>query len=347
MQVNSYNKPVSLIFQFFMVIVTSIILMFSIYRASYLYTTSDAAPALIAMTPKTIERFGGSPSGVQVNLFINDFTIFDPVKNDFEFNGILCFESDPALIPLEALGQFKFQQGEIVEKSKPYSQIMQDKLWVRYDIKVRFKSGMEYRFFPFDDHRIFLNMINSAMQPNEMIFEASLADFEIKGSTTSLLGWKLVNHKVQAGYVESIIDVNNSQKNVSHPSVLFSADFKRTGSRYATTILLPLLAIFFVSLFVFSLNPSRYSTLIVSLAAGSVTALLAYRFVIENLSPAVGYFMLSDYIFFLFLLTTALVFFFSIMVNRLHYVVKNLIVILLHGIVVSACIYLMFFWIKA
>lgn len=345
MATNAYEKPVSLFFQFFMIVTTSSTLAFCVYKVSNRFHTGDTPPALIQMTPRKIAAFGGTPAPVNVSLLISDFSTFDPIRNDFTFSGILTFECDPEFIQVETLDQFRFQNAEIQEKSKPYIQLINARLWVRYDIKVQFKSAMEYRFFPFDDHRIYISMVISSLKPNELSFIASISDFDLKDSSIQLLGWHLVKKKVETGYIEAIENSETLQKNVADPSVLFSADFKRLGNRYAVTIILPLIAIFFLSLFIFSLSPTSSS--IISLATGGVTALLAYRFVIENLSPKVGYFMLSDYVFFLFLTTSLITFFFSITLSKINYWLKNVIVFVLHVTVIVVCIYLMFFGVNS
>ncbi len=342
MTTTTYEKPVSLFVQCFMMIITTSILAFCVYKISKRFYTGDTPPALVQMTPKKLAAFGGTPAQVNVSLLISDFSAFDPVKNEFAFSGIITFECDPDFIKVDMLNQFKFQNAEHVEKSKPYTQIVNSRLWVRYDVKVQFKSAMEYRFFPFDDHRVYIGVIISSLQPNEASFISSVADFDLKDSSIQLLGWQLVKKKVKTGYIEAIKDSETIQKNVADPAVLFSADFERLGNRYAVTIMLPLLAIFFISLFIFSLPPGSPS--VISISTGGVTALLAYRFVIENLSPKVGYFMLSDYVFFLILTVSLFIFFFSITLSKINYWWKNVIVVLFHLFVIAVSVYLLFFW---
>ena len=338
-------RPVRPFFQLIMIITTACILAGSVYHSSHYFTSTDPIPQLSQLTPKILEGFGGAPTIVHTGLFINDFLTFDPVKNDFIFTGIIWFEFDPAVISIDTLGQFTFERADIIHRSQPYTRIVNDRLFARYDIKVRFKTQLHYSYFPFDDHKIFLELVHSFLAPDEMIFESSLADFIVQFSTGSL-GWVNIDRQVKTGYIESDVDQFDRKKNVYHPAIIFSIDYQRNGVRYAITILLPLLLIFFVSLFIFSIDAFKYATVAVSLAAGSVTALLAYRFVIENFSPAVGYFMLSDYIFFLFLFAVSFVFFFSIILVKLTHILKKMIILTLHIFVSGICIYLLFFWLR-
>ncbi len=94
-----------------------------------------------------------------------------------------------------------------------------------------------------------------------------------------------------------------------HPRVIFALDYTPTGLRQLVSIILPLLLIFSLTIFTFSMDPEPYYRSILTLSSGAVTGLIAYKFVIENLSPKVGYFMLGDMLFFLFLTMTFVIFF--------------------------------------
>lgn len=292
-----------------------------------------------------MEKFGGHPGIITTGLTISDFLTFDPVKDDFTFIGIVWFEFDPAAITLDLLSKFRFNRAEILEKSDPDARIVNNRFLVRYNVKVHFKNQLNYQFFPFDDHRLSIQLVNPYVSTSEIIFESVASNFSVKAATEQL-GWTLIEKQVETGFIETDIKDGGQHANLYYPGIFFAINYLRTGIRYAFTILLPLLAIFFISLFSFSLDPTRYATLAISLSAGSVTALLAYRFVIENLSPAVGYFMISDFIFFLFLGMVSLIFILSIVLKNLPLWVKQLLIVSLHAIVCSVFIYLTFFWMR-
>jgi len=122
---------------------------------------------------------------------------------------------------------------------------------------------------------------------------------------------------VKTGYTESRLDMYDSSKIISHPKTVFSIDFRRSGIRNSLLILLPLFLIFFLSLFSLAFDPEKQITTIMSLSTVGVTSLLAYRFVIENMTPKVGYFVFSDQIFILLLAATLLVFVFAFARGRI------------------------------
>lgn len=332
-------------FQIFLIILSIIFAGFALYRPLHLFTTTDPRAELLSITPQLIQEFGSEPATVKVGFFIRDFPVFNMVKGDFTIVGIVWFEFDPSIISLETLNKFVFDKAEFLQRSATYSRIVGDKLFVRYDVKLKFNLPLQYKYFPLDDHRLSIMLTHELITPGEIKFSSGINEF-IVGPNMESAGWGEVGRQVKLGYTEAVLDTTDATKKVYHPAALFSIDYRRIGIRYSLTIFLPLLLIFYLSLFSFSLDPINYRGSIVSLATGGITALLAYRFVIESLSPSVGYFMLSDYIFFLFLFALCIVFF-LVMIGALVPVwIKKMMVICLH-LYVDICIgYFFLFWIK-
>ena len=120
-------------------------------------------------------------------------------------------------------------------------------------------------------------------------------------------------------------------------------DFTRYGMRYFLSIFLPLFVLIRLVFLAFSMSPIngfKVSTV-------AATGILAYRFVIERMSPNTGYFMIIDYFFFIFLGTALIFFIVSILeittnrVTRLH---KEIILVLINIIVITICTYLLLFY---
>ena len=119
-------------------------------------------------------------------------------------------------------------------------------------------------------------------------------------------------------------------------------EFSRFGTRQLISILLPLLLIFYITVFCFSIEPQTS----IGLSTGSMTAIIAYRFVIENLSPASGYFMLSDYLFFLILSACFITFFLNVLDVFLFTIpmnIKKAGIIGIHGFVIAVSCYLLMY----
>jgi hypothetical protein len=280
------------------------------------YNGIETEVPLVPITTPKIKEWGALPTRVTTGLYINNFPTLDFVNNDFVFDGILWFEFDPALISLNTVSKFAFEKGEITYISEPYTQLSNNNFFARYNLRVRFKSDMNYKLFPFDDHRIDIVLINRAIEPSEMIFWSFSPYFEI-APTAGFSGWHLYDTLVNIGISESVIERTGTQKIIAQPRVVFSICLKREGTRNILLILLPLFIIYFISLFSFSFDPIKNPGTIFSLASAGVTGLLSYRFVIEGMTPKVGYFVLSDKIFILFLLATLCEFALAVLLMQL------------------------------
>jgi hypothetical protein len=336
------NRPVSLSFQFTLITITIVVFSYCIYKSFTSFATRETPIKIKKLTPQLIKQFGEPPGQIDIGLIINDFLTFDTVKNDFVAVGTVWFEYDPGTITIDVLSKFRFNRAEIIEKLEPVSRIVNNKFIVSYGIKIRFKNPLSYQFFPFDDHRISLELVNQYLSITDINFDAVASNFSTNASTKEQ-GWTIVNKEANPGYLDAEGKEGQEEK-AAYPVVAFSTDYLRTGIRHAFTILLPLMALFFISLFSFSLNPLHYATLAISLSAGSVTGLLAYRFVIESISPVVGYFMMSDYIYLLFLAAVSLVFLLNIIALNLMLWIKQILIFIIHLFVCSLFIYLTLIW---
>lgn len=294
-----------------MVIIALSAFMLAIYPYIRYYPLENSIP-IMPITPEKIREWGAVPTRVKTGLYINNFPSLDFVNNNFVFDGILWFEFDPALISLNTVSKFSFDKGEILSISEPYTQLTGNKFFARYMLRVNFKTDLNYTLFPFDDHRVDIILVNRSIDPSEMIFSSYSPYFETAPSA-QFSGWYLYDLLVNTGYYESILDRSGIQKAVAQPRVVFSLCLRRHGTRNILLILLPLFIIYFISLFSFAFDPEKNPGTIFSLASAGVTGLLSYRFVIEGMSPKVGYFVLSDKIFILFLLSALFEFAFAAM----------------------------------
>jgi len=304
------------------------------------FRVREKQPDIIRITPNKLSEFGNFLNKVRVGLYIDKFQVFDVVNNLFVFTGILWFQFHSGAISLDTLEKFNFEWATIRDRSKPRVQLVDEKTLVRYNVRVEFMSMLDYTYFPFDDHRLYLVLANKFVSPREVIFESFQRSFIVKPEA-NIFGWDQINSSVKTGYVKAEIDPHDERKTLFYPIAVFSIDYARYGIRFLLSILLPLLLIFYLVMFSFSLDKKPG----IGLAIGGVTAILGYRFVIERLSPIVGYFMIADYIFFLLLIVSCLIFFINVFD---HYLVpltlnkKKYIVVMLHACVIGLCAYFFF-----
>lgn len=329
-------------FSIMLIVISGIVVSILMQQAIVRFSSRDSMPEIRSLVPDAMEKLGANPGVVRVGLYIKDFTEFDMLKNSFEFSGILWFLFDPSIISLETLGKFSFEKGKIISLSAPSTRLVKGKLLVRYDIRVNLKTNLSYSLFPFDDHTLSIAIDNNYVTPGEVIFESSYNEVVISPEI-ALTNWKMHAVRVYPGFSIAHLDKKEGANDVAHPRIIFAIDYGHAGIRQALTIILPLILVFFMALLSLALDPVTNFRSILTLSSGAVTALLAYRFVIENLSPKVGYFMVSDYVFFLVLAASFIVFFLNIALGAIPLNYKKLIIIFFHVLFIASFFYLLRF----
>lgn len=301
------QRATSLRFQIISIMITTIALGICMYNNYYTFKAFDQKPEL---HEHMLSPTNDKAHLVKTGLFIKNFSTFNITKNTFTMDALIWFSFNPEKISLDTIEEFAFEKGTITYKSKPAIEKKADSTLVQYDILVQFTSNFDYRLFPFDDHRIFITLINKKMGPNEMIFisqdsHLSLAEKIYTG------GLKLLGKKVATGYSRAQLVEGDTELIIESPRVVFSLDFSKPGLRSILLILIPIILTFFMSLFSLSLDPQLHMRTIAMLALSGVSSLLTYRFVIEVLSPSVGYFTLADYVYTYILICSFFIFLFS------------------------------------
>ncbi len=336
----SKQAHVSPYLQIGLIIITSIIITFTLYRRFAMFYTKDDILHVKPITPLSYEDFGHYSSRAQSGLFIKDYEKFDMRANEFIFNGTVWFMINPGAISIKTIDEFNFENGTILQKSTPKIKFIGDELFINYDIKVKFSSPLSLKDFPIDDHRIYLMLVNRFVLPSELMFTIKETDFKISANA-NIWGWQLVNKNAEIGYGEDKLDLEGDKNKIlQYPKILFSLDYEQNNIRNTLTIILPLLLIFFISLFSFSINGTESWTLPLT----ALTINVSYRFVMENFSPKVGYFMTSDYLYNVFLSLSCIIFLLNVIdyyYIRTSKFTKSIIVIGLHASIVISTIYLL------
>jgi len=290
-------KPRNQIFLFVMTVFG--VVFFAILKKNE-FTSFEERPALLAITPNIIHEWGGDPNMVKVGISISNFPIFKMTTNEFIVDAVVWFEYDPAHVSTETLGKFSFEKGEITRKSPPDSKMINNLLLTQYEVRIKFSSNIDYTLFPLDGHRIFISLENTYVFPSDIILTSEKKAFTISAAM-HLEEWNITNTHVNYGYEEIELEKFQPKKIIRYPKIVFSIDVTRIGIRQILLIFLPLFLIFLISLFSLSFDPKTHKGEVLSLSLGAVSSAIAYRFVIQNLAPNVGYFILSDHMFMILL----------------------------------------------
>ncbi len=282
------------------------------------FISTDAGPQLIPLVPEKEADVGGAIAEIKTGLYIHDFPMFDVVHNKFILDAIVWFQFDPRVISLDTVGKFSFEKGTILKRTDPDTKMINEELFARYMVRIELTSNLDYKYFPINDHRIFIVLANEFVTPNEMRFKVSEAGFMIAPEIYTQ-GWTSIDKSVRAGYSIARLDRYDEKKVVKHPRAVYSIDFEKAGLRKVLLILIPIILLFFLGLFSLIFDHDKGARAILSLSVGSLSGLLAYRFVIEQLSPEVGYFTLTDHAYTLILTLVFIMFLFNMYVMRKEY----------------------------
>lgn len=327
------------------VIITAIAMSWTIWKSAHTYQPVESVLSLKKLTPQELQEqcAGVVPPTVKVGLYVDAFRSFDTIKSEFVFEGILSFEFDEKKVPRAVIEKFVFKKGDILERTLLEERLNGQFLHLRYAIQARCISDLNYTFFPLDDHRISFVLADRNASPCEFEFQIQKDDFKI-GQDLSLMGWIHKSQDAVAGYIEAPLLIQDSAKSRYYPAIGFVIGYQRSGARLLITIFFPLLALFFLTLFAFVFDVEKHGSTILTLTLSAITGLLAFRFVIESMSPHVGYFMISDYVWFIFFTAIFLIFFFNAGSMYMPAFYKKIFIIFLNIGVFLACFYYLLIW---
>ena len=275
-----------------------------LYISVKAFDATDPKPALIQSSDTA-----GAP--VKVGLIVTNFPKFSIIDNTFTADLILWFEFDSDKIPLDTIKKFSFERGKIDDLSEPHISKNGTNTFVRYRVRITFTSPLDHALFPLNDHTLYITLKNEYITPDKLRFVAPRSSFVIEPEAETDV-WTVVGRSTETGYFEDILD-ETASKTLKHPGVVFSIDLAKQGIRKVFIIMLPMLILFIIASFTFLLDPKKLASSILGLSTGTLTGLIAYRFVIERVIPNVGYFTLTDHVFNLFLVAIFVIFIVNIL----------------------------------
>ncbi|MCK4499550.1 hypothetical protein KAU11_03585 [Candidatus Babeliales bacterium] len=294
------------------VAVLLLLTIFSIALARF--NTTDKYPEFQIINEARQKEFGAFTVKVTTGMFIKNFSTFNVVKNRFVMDCILWFEYNSDEIMLDTINMFSFDNGKILKRSQADIKIDGRKTRAKYDVRVEFKGALEYHKFPLEDHRISLVLSNNFVTPYEMFFHVDNAYFN-SAEGIFIPNWQIRDMNTDSGYVSPQLDNRKQDKKESYPQASFTLNVEKAGIRKVLVIFLPLFLAIFLAIFSFMMNLDN-ARMRMMMGSSAVTALLGYRFVIENMLPSVGYFTTTDFVYVLLLALAFSVFVFQLLFAR-------------------------------
>jgi hypothetical protein len=271
------------------------------------YDARERPPELTPFVPSESSQFAQETTLVKTDFYVDDFSTFDVNSNNFVIVAYVWFQFDPNILPPKLVGNFSFEGGTISQKTLIDNTLIDNLIRVKYRVVVNFSSNLDHHRFPLADHRIFLTLTNTSFTSKEVIFQSFLSNFSIS-SDIDPQGWTLKSRSVNFGTVAAHGEATSAQSETSYPRVVFGFDFKKPGLREAMTIIIPMFLIYLLGLVALIIRGAKDSQTALMLAVGSISGILAYRYVIEAVSPKSGYMLISDQLTLEFFVATFIVF---------------------------------------
>lgn len=315
----------------------SLVLVFSLYKPLTEFYVLDPLPDI-----RKFEETGNYKK-VNVGLNIKNFGKFDVQKNTFLMDAGIWFTFDPNEIKEQTISDFRFDQAELLYTSTPYALLVGDKKMIWYDIRVRFSTDLNYHLFPIDDHLITLVLNNKSLIEENAIFVTKKDDFQYLKSL-HMHGWEIVDRHANYGYRMQPVNFDDKPWEIRIPKVVFTLDCSRTGIRHLMIIMLPMFVIYCISLISFLLNIDRHQEKIIEIISASLAGLIGYRFVLESMSPTVDYFMISDYIYLIFLAALFILFLMILLHKYISAWLRSLLLIFCNLSIVALWVYYFNIW---
>ena len=295
--------------------VTYLLILFSIILSKF--RTEDPIPHLVTVSAEERRFYKNFSALIRSGLYIKSFPTFDFMKNKFAIDGVLWFEFKADEVMLETIERFSIENGKILYLSPKDVRLYDDKIFVQYNLIFELKADLDYRRFPFEDHRLSIILSNNFISANEMYFDdaANAVSFSLdKG--IFIPNWTLLNTRAQTGVSSFGVDTYDEKKKTLHPKIVFGMDFRKGGIKKIIVLLVPIFTAGLFSLLAFLMRMSNVVGRF-RLTVSSVTALLGYRFVMEAMSPKVGYFTIADSLFMFLFFMAFFNFVFQVMLIRM------------------------------
>lgn len=280
------------------------------------FNTTDTLPQIKALNTEVLKTLGPFTVRVKTGMFIKNFPVFDIVKNTFLVDAIIWFEFHGDEIMLETIGKLSIDSGKLTYLSPPDIRIFEDRIFAKYNVLFELKTDLNFHKFPFEDHQLSIVLSNDFVTPEEMVFSVDASSFQTRPNIAPS-GWKLQDMSVDAGILQLQLDKEDKTKKSEHPKALFVMKFMKDSARKALVIFVPLFSATFLALLSFVINIGNPVGKF-SLAITSLTALLGYRFVIEQMLPQVGYLTTTDAIYLFLLLFIFIIFSFQLLITRYY-----------------------------
>jgi len=264
----------------------------------------DPVPHIKPVTPEEYNAGGRYADKLTSGMFITNFAVSNFVQGLFMIDAFVWFRFNPFVFSLDTVKQFTFDKGKILQKEFIESIKIDKELFVRYRVQFEIKSNLNFKYFPLDNHCIYMVLKNDLFSPTEVILTSSFSTAWFGDNAVSL-NWIYGEPASDFGYIESTLDTQNKDITVYTSAAGTFFDFKRATLREAVIVIVPFVSLLFIILGSLLMALTSFQAIIIAIL--TLIAMIMYRTIINQMAPQTSYFMLSDCIFLLVLGCVSLV----------------------------------------
>lgn len=310
---NLWNALRSVTFKTVILVASSCAVIAFFVIALTIFRPADNQPDLQLIDMEMRKQIREFASVVKTGMYIKNFELFDITGDHFIIGAVLWFEFLTDEVMPETIQNFSFINGKILEKSSGDIRVNGPTMFIKYDLRVEFKSELNYYRYPFDDHRVSLVMTNNGVTPNELYFTIENSCFSMAPDVYTG-NWEIIGLDSVWGYSKLQLDPRDESKKMLRPAVAYSINFAKSSIRNIIIIFVPLFIALLFGLLTFLMGLSNtYDRMRMGVSA--LTALLSYRFIIDRMMPAVGYLTTTDLIYVLYLLLLMAIFILQVLLS--------------------------------
>ncbi len=261
------------------------------YAGFYNRPACDAIPNLKAVTPALYREWAKSSNIVKTGIYITNFSMVNMAENQFLMDAYIWLKFNPLTLSLDTVSQFSFDKGRMNAKDLIDAKKLNDDLQVRYRVQVEFVSVLNYKYYPFDSHRLYMVLRSDGVSPREILLTTDYTSTWFCRDALSY-NWTYDEPATDYGFLEMQLDSRQPSKVDMVPASAIYFDFSRKDFQDAISIFLPLMCLMLLMLgsFLIAFTPAQA----VGFSVVGILSAIVYRIIINGMSPKVVYYMLSD-----------------------------------------------------
>lgn len=222
----------------------------------------------VAEKPPVMQPLPAVDGRIPAGFYVSAIDPFDPFKRDFTLQGTLWFLTDKPAEVAQKLALLEFTLGQILNQSPPRQRAVGDQTLLAYDLTLRVSQTFDFRYFPFDSHRLYIPLVNK-----DPTLKLDFSETAFQLAPLEMGNWKYGNERAAMGLIQEEMGPGWG---AAYEQALFSFDCQRASIKDVLVVLIPLLLIFLIGSLSLTFDALKDTGIVVYLAIGAITGLFLF-----------------------------------------------------------------------